>query len=94
MPRYYAQRAWPADIQCSAQAIDSLVLLSTSLRDRSLLMVAEGVAAWTIANMQDHDGHFVLQRWPKVVNRTPTLHWGQATMLHALAHLRLSQGKS
>ena len=49
--------------------------------------LARKVAAWTIENMQDADGYFYFQRWPLVVNQTPMLHWGQATMLHALAVL-------
>ena len=41
----------------------------------------------TIATMQDASGYFYFRRTPFAVNRTPTLHWGQATMLHALASL-------
>jgi len=46
------------------------------------------VAGWTIENMQDDDGHFYYRRYNSwLVNKTPTLHWGQATMLSALAAL-------
>ena len=37
--------------------------------------------------MQDPDGHFYFQVWPWATNKTPMLHWGQATMLHALSCL-------
>lgn len=45
------------------------------------------VADWTINNMQARDGHFFYRDfgWKKV--RTPMLHWGQGTMVKALAVL-------
>jgi hypothetical protein len=50
--------------------------------------LAVKVAQWTIANMQDRTGYFYYRRYsPWLVNKTPTLHWGQATMLCALAGL-------
>lgn len=86
-PRYYWDRTWPVDIQCAAQAIESLVVIADERQDDHALSLAGKVAAWTIENMQDADGYFYFQRWPLVVNRTPMLHWGQATMLHALTVL-------
>jgi hypothetical protein len=36
--------------------------------------------------MQDASGYFYYRRYSRwLVNKTPTLHWGQATMLSALA---------
>jgi hypothetical protein len=90
LPKYYPHRAWPIDIQCAAQAIETLTLLSEVL-DASLLEMAETVADWTIEHMQDADGHFYFQIWPWATNKTPMLHWGQATMLHALSCLMLAQ---
>jgi hypothetical protein len=89
-PKYYPHRAWPIDIQCAAQAIETLTLLAGAV-DSGLLSLAEKVARWTIQNMQDRDGHFHFQRWPWRTNKTPMLHWGQATMLHALAGLMLEK---
>jgi len=86
-PRYYRDRTWPVDIQCAAQAVESLVVMTGALGDPGALALAEKVAVWTIENMQDADGYFYFQRWPFIVNRTPMLHWGQATMLHALTVL-------
>ena len=86
LPKYYPGRWWPVDIQCAAQGIESLALLSRAL-DPRLLPLAEQVATWTIDNLQQPDGHFAYQLWPGIVNKTPMLHWGQATMLHALACL-------
>ncbi len=85
-PKYYDRKVLPIDIQCCSQAIDSLVFFYD--RDPASLDLACKVAGWTIAKMQDDDGHFYYRRyktWP--TNKTPTLHWGQATMLAALAAL-------
>jgi hypothetical protein len=85
-PKYYDHKTLPLDIQCSAQAIDTLVFFSK--RDPESLSLALQVARWTIANMQDRTGYFYYRRYsPWLVNKTPTLHWGQATMFCALAGL-------
>jgi polysaccharide biosynthesis protein VpsJ len=85
-PRYYNHKTLPLDIQCSSQAIDTLVFFHD--RDPESLQLAVRVAQWTIANMQDRTGYFYYRRYsPWLVNKTPTLHWGQATMLCALAGL-------
>jgi polysaccharide biosynthesis protein VpsJ len=86
MPRYYDYKTLPVDIQCSSQAIDTLVLFSD--RDPGSLPLALKIAQWAIANMQDRSGYFYYRRYsPWLVNKTPTLHWGQATMMCALAGL-------
>lgn len=85
-PRYYDYKTLPIDIQCSSQAIDTLVFFHD--RDPESLPLALKVAQWTIANMQDRTGYFYYRRYSRwLVNKTPTLHWGQATMLSALAGL-------
>lgn len=85
-PRYYDHKTLPLDIQCSSQAIDTLVFFRD--RDPDSLSLAVSVANWTITHMQDSSGYFYYRRYsPWIVNRTPTLHWGQATMLCALAAL-------
>ena len=38
--------------------------------------------------MQDATGYFYYRKYPLCTNKTPTLHWGQATMFAALALLR------
>lgn len=88
-PRYYNNRTLPIDIQCCSQAIDTLVFFSD--RDPEALAMALKVARWTIARMQDASGYFYYRRYSRrIVNKTPTLHWGQATMLCALAGLHRS----
>jgi polysaccharide biosynthesis protein VpsJ len=85
-PKYYDHKTLPLDIQCSSQAIDTLVFFSD--RDPDSVRLALAVARWTIANMQDKSGYFYYRRYsPWIVNKTPTLHWGQATMFCALAGL-------
>jgi rhamnogalacturonyl hydrolase YesR len=85
-PRYYDVKKLPLDIQCSSQAIDTLVLFSD--RDSESIPLALKVASWTIDNMQDRTGYFYYRRYGLgIVNRTPTLHWGQATMFCALSAL-------
>jgi hypothetical protein len=91
-PRYYSDKVLPLDIQCCSQAIDTLVFFSN--RDPQALNLALKVALWTIDNMQDESGYFYYRRYSSwLVNKTPTLHWGQATMLCGLAglHKALSQ---
>jgi rhamnogalacturonyl hydrolase YesR len=85
-PRYYSHKTLPIDIQCASQGIDTLVFYSD--RDPQALRLALKIATWTIDHMQDRTGYFYYRRYPfGIVNKTPTLHWGQATMLAALAGL-------
>jgi rhamnogalacturonyl hydrolase YesR len=95
-PKYYHSRTYPVDIQCSAQAIDTLAWFSDL--DPECLPLAQKVAAWTIRNMQDSDGHFYYRQYPMIKAKAPMLHWGQATMFKALSQLyltlRASQTKS
>jgi hypothetical protein len=84
-PKYFHNKTYPLDIQCAAQSIETLVTLSED--DPDCLLLAVKVAAWTINNMQSLDGHFYYRDlgWKKV--KTPMLHWGQGTMVKALAVL-------
>lgn len=84
-PRYYDYKTLPIDIQCASQAIQTLVNLRDLHPDS--LSIASKVANWTIANMQDKTGYFYYRKYPLMTNKTPTLHWGQATMFAALALL-------
>ena len=85
-PKYYFQKTLPIDIQCCSQAIDTLVFFREE--DPGSLELALKVAEWTIAHMRDRSGYFYYRRYSRLlVNKTPTLHWGQATMLCALGGL-------
>ncbi len=84
-PRYYDRKTLPIDIQCASQAIQTLINLRDLHPDS--VPTALRVAKWTIANMQDKTGYFYYRKYPLITNKTPTLHWGQATMFAALALL-------
>lgn len=84
-PKYYHSRTYPVDIQCAAQAIDTLASVSDD--EPQCLELAKKVAAWTIQNMQDRKGFFYYRQYPMLMAKTPMLHWGQATMFKALAVL-------
>jgi hypothetical protein len=84
-PKYYSDRVFPIDIQCASQALETLCRFRAW--DPTAIDVASKVALWTIGQMQDADGHFYFQHRPHWVNKTPTFHWGQATMLSGLATL-------
>ncbi len=86
-PKYYHSRTYPVDIQCAAQAIETLAFVSDD--DHESLALAQRVAAWTIRNMQDRRGYFYFREYPLMKAKTPMLHWGQGTMFKALAHLLL-----
>jgi hypothetical protein len=86
-PKYYHSRTYPVDIQCAAQAIDTLAFVADE--DPESLPLAERVASWTINNMQSRKGYFYYRQYPLMTARTPMLHWGQATMFKALAQLAL-----
>lgn len=84
-PKYYHNSLYPIDIQCAAQAIDTMTNFSEI--DNEALPIALKVAIWTILNMQDEDGHFYYRVYPLIKSKTPMIHWGQATMFKALASL-------
>src|SRR5215467_13966622 len=86
-PRYYHNKTYPIDIQCAAQAIDTLSFFSDEYPEN--LALAAKVAKWTITHLQDASGYFYYRKYPFVTSRTPYFHWGQATMFKALAHLLL-----
>ncbi len=84
---YYPGRAFPIDIQCAAQAIDTFALFADE--DPEALEHAVRTATWTIENMRDRTGYFYYRVYPGRTAKTPYFHWGQATMFKALSHLLL-----
>src|SRR5262249_4881912 len=53
-PKYYHDRAYPIDIQCASQAIDTLANFADT--DPTAHALAVKVSNWTIENMQDPRG--------------------------------------
>ena len=86
-PRYYHDKAFPVDIQCASQAIDTFSFFAEE--DADALSLASQIASWTLENMQDNRGYFYYRQYPLITAKTPYFHWGQATMFKALAHLLL-----
>lgn len=84
-PKYFDKQTMPTDIQCAAQAIDTLATFSET--EEGARDLAVKVATWTIDEMQDPDGHFYYRDlgWKKI--KTPMFHWGQGTMFKALTNL-------
>ena len=85
-PKYYHDRAYPADTHSAAAAIVAL----TELRalDAGALDFAGEVARWTLRHLRDPArGFFYYQRRRTHTVRTPFMRWSQAWMLYALAKL-------
>jgi len=83
--KYYHDTLYPIDIQSCAQAIETFARMAD--RDPEALVWAQRVAAWTITHMQAKDGHFCYRMLRHMRVTTPMIHWGQGTMLNALAAL-------
>ena len=91
-PKYYHDRTYPIDIQCAAQAIETLSRLARTFSGAAAL--ADAVTDWTLRHMQKPNGAFRYQiRW-FWNNNLESLHWGQATMLSALgAYLQMTANR-
>jgi len=81
-PKYYHARIYPLDIQCAAQAIETLSKLRSRFADAGPL--ADRVLAWTLRHMQKKNGAFRYQIRRLWANNLEAIHWGQSTMLAAL----------
>jgi hypothetical protein len=84
-PKFYHDRTLPTDIQATAQAIESFAKYSR--REPSALAAAVRVADWALAHMQKPNGSFRYRIYRHWTNDLEAIHWGQGTMLSALAHL-------
>ena len=84
--KYYWNNARPTDIQCCSQGIDTLLFFSDKYPE--CREMAKNAAIWTIKHMQERKGFFIFRDYPfGIKNKAPLIHWGQATMYKALAHL-------
>ena len=84
-PRYYADRLYPLDSQCVAQAIETFARLSTL--DPRALNRAYDVFRWANTNFRRSDGFYLYRKGRFFTNRLVSIHWGQATMFAALGAL-------
>jgi hypothetical protein len=82
-PRYYHNRTYPLDVQCAAQAIETLSKIGKYFPDA--LETADRVVIWTLNHLQKRNGAFRFQTTRLWRNNLESIHWGQATMLSALS---------
>lgn len=82
-PKYYHNELYPIDIHCSAQGVVTCLKLA-EYDDRSIPM-AQKIAQWAIANMQDEEGYFYYQKTNWYTNKIPYIRWSQAWMFYALS---------
>ncbi|MBE0681818.1 MAG: hypothetical protein IH589_07865 [Anaerolineales bacterium] len=83
--RHYDNQTYPIDIQSISQAVQTFALIPDEYHGDPTW--AEQVALWAIEYMQDPSGYFYFRKTSAGTNKTPLLHWGQATMLAALTLL-------
>jgi hypothetical protein len=84
-PKYYRDSTYPIDMQCVAQAIQTLALASK--RDPSCLEQAWGVLDWACGTMRSANGTFAFQRRRFWTNRAIHMRGVVAPMVLALTHL-------
>jgi len=82
-PWYYHNSKYPLDVQCAAQAIETLIKLSKYYPDA--INLAEKILLWTLRNMRKSNGSFSFQRGRFFRNSLESIHWGQSTMLSSIA---------
>lgn len=90
---YHAPRKYPTEVHNQAQGIITFAQLAEVYYNRSYLRTAHRIASWTIANMQDEDGHFYYWKGRLITNRIPYMRWGQAWMFLALASLHAQESR-
>ena len=85
MPKYTTTSLYPIDIHCASSAIDLFVRLRDV--DERCWAMAQGVLAWTIANMWDPRGFLYYQKTRLYTNKIPYIRWSQAHMFRAMARM-------
>lgn len=80
MPRFYADRSYPADCTAAAQSILTLTRFGDNEE-------AVKVAVWMIKNMQSGNGSFYFRKYKHYTIRTSFMRWSDAWMFAALAGL-------
>jgi hypothetical protein len=85
IPKIAPQSIYPVDIHNAAQGIITFSMLEKL--NQKFGRVAEKIARWTIANMQDRDGHFYYRLYRYRIDKMPYVRWGQAWMLYGLSKL-------
>lgn len=81
-PLYYHDNKYPLNIQCAAQAIETLARFEPYFPGS--LELARKILGWTDAHMKKTNGAYLYEIWPAWKNNLECIHWGQSTMLAAL----------
>ena len=90
-PRYFAERTYPLDAQCYAQAVETWVALA---RRRSEALEHGRRAARALArDMLAPDGHVYFQRRRLWTNRVALVRWSTAPAFRAFAGLLLADAR-
>ena len=84
-PKYYHNQTYPIDIQCAAQAIDTLSPSSPMTTARPSPWPAK-LPTGRLTTCRLATAISIIGTWDGE-SKTPMFHWGQATMFKALAHL-------
>ena len=90
---YRYPRKYPVNIHNQAQGIITFTKASAAGFGNLYFDFARTIAGWTIANMQDPDGHFYYLKYPLFTNKIPYIRWSDASMAYALS-VYLSNEKS
>jgi hypothetical protein len=86
IPKYYAQKTYPLDAHCVAQAI--LTFLEFGETDPDAFAAADALALWAIQHLQDASAgffHYQIHKFYRI--RIPYIRWSQAWMQRALTEL-------
>ncbi len=79
-PRFYHDRAWPADCTAAGQTLLTAVRFGQ-------MEPAERVALWMIENMQAQEGYFYFRKSKYCTEKTNFMRWSNAWMLAGLTAL-------
>jgi hypothetical protein len=88
VPRFFADRTYPIDSQCAAQAVSTLALARD--RDPGAQQHAGQVASFAVRRMRRGDGAFRFQRGRLLTIPAAHMRWTQAPVFDALTLLSLS----
>lgn len=83
--KHYNNGTYPIDIQSISQAIQTFAFIPKEFHGD--IDWSYNLAGWAIEKMQDPNGYFYFRKLKWTIDKTPFLHWGQGTMLAALALL-------
>ena len=88
-PKYYADKVYPIDIHCPAQAIVFFSSMGEKYGE-----LTERILKWMLKNLYNDKGYFYFQKSEYHINTIPYIRWGQAWCFHGLTEYLLTRGRS